>query len=127
MEFQHHGYPSTSFLQEHVPAEFNCIICLQVLSNPYQCRNGDVFCFKCISEWFRKGHDSCPGCRAFLTLDLLIPNKIVKNIIDGMLIKCDKKSFEKDDFCDWIGTEENFSNYFETIDEIREEKLNQIL
>ena len=31
------------------------------------------------------------------------------------------------DFCDWIGTDENFSNYFETIEEIREEKLNQIL
>lgn len=37
------------------------------------------------------------------------------------------KIYSFDDFCDWIGTEQNFSNYFETIDEIREEKLNQIL
>jgi hypothetical protein len=31
------------------------------------------------------------------------------------------------DFCDWIGVETNFSDYFDTIEEIREEKLNQIL
>jgi hypothetical protein len=31
------------------------------------------------------------------------------------------------DFCDWIGTEENFTNCFDTIDQIREEKLNKIL
>ena len=31
------------------------------------------------------------------------------------------------DFCDWIGVETNFSDYFETREEIREEKLNQIL
>lgn len=30
------------------------------------------------------------------------------------------------DFCDWIGTEENFTKYFDTIEEIREEKLNQL-
>jgi hypothetical protein len=33
-------------------------------------------------------------------------------------------SFE---FCDWIGVETTFSDYFDTIDEIREEKLNQLL
>lgn len=31
------------------------------------------------------------------------------------------------DFCDWIGTSKNFSDCFDSIDEIREEKLNQIL
>ena len=31
------------------------------------------------------------------------------------------------DFCDWIGTSKNFSDYFDSIEKIREEKLNQIL
>lgn len=33
-------------------------------------------------------------------------------------------SFE---FCNWIGSSKNFTDYFETIEEIREEKLNKIL
>jgi len=31
------------------------------------------------------------------------------------------------DFCDLVGTEKDFTNNFATIEEIREEKLNQIL
>jgi hypothetical protein len=31
------------------------------------------------------------------------------------------------DFCNWIGTHANFTKHFDTIEEIREEKLNKIL
>lgn len=39
----------------------------------------------------------------------------------------DGKKIYSFDFCDWIGVDKNFLEYFDTIDKIREEKLNKIL
>src|SRR5689334_20102731 len=46
--------------------ELMCNICLEVLENPRQCRNGHLFCMECITPALALTPE-CPICRTALT------------------------------------------------------------
>eukprot|EP01038_Epipyxis_sp_PR26KG_P016043 gene16043-21778_t len=66
---------------------FLCPLCLELMTDPVQCRNGHLFCRKCILLSLSI-KESCPTCRLHLSVDSLSTALIIKNYIHKTLIKC---------------------------------------
>lgn len=82
------GYPLSVFIVP--PSEdLLCPICLNVLKDPNQCKNGHCFCLSCISSAL-KDSAKCPTCLIPLISDQLSHNLLIKNQIDKLIVKCDK-------------------------------------
>jgi hypothetical protein len=100
------GYDKVWFVS-NVDA-LTCGICLGVLNNPYQCKNGHMCCKGCFMALFLQTRECrlCPGCRLDIDIDSLSVNLYAKNMIDTLTVTCncredkDAQQFE----CNWTGT-----------------------
>ena len=62
------------------------------------CRNGHTYCAECYSKWLDE-HDSCPSCRAHVSLHNLSRNLPLTNLIAKLPMKCKYHSSG----CKWTG------------------------
>ncbi|MES1920746.1 hypothetical protein MHBO_002386 [Bonamia ostreae] len=122
------GLENKMFL-ENVSPELNCSICHLVLENPPSCKEGHLFCLKCISKWFfeKKINNSkiliekriliksnCPVCKKDLLSSALNKSILAKKMIGRLKSKCKNNFFEYsklDKECKWTGLYENFSDH----------------
>lgn len=93
------GYRVEIFTQ--IPAEnVKCALCHNVLRNPQQCSNGDLFCLICIREWLERKNE-CPTCNSELTKEKLSHSAFVDRVvIDKLLCCCEWR----EQGCTWSGT-----------------------
>ena len=64
---------------------FSCKLCLEVLTDPVQCQgNEDYFCRACITR-FLGSSQTCPLCKAELTLETLrSPSRVVDRVVSQL-------------------------------------------
>jgi hypothetical protein len=81
--------------------ELTCAICLQLLSNPQQCKNGHLFCCSCISQYIERNPE-CPHCRCSLKENELSRSLFVEKHIQLLRVWC-KYHFknESNNIDDW--------------------------
>ena len=68
-------------MNDHV----ECSICLNTLAFPHNvvpC--GDTFCYACIADWAKK-KQTCPHCQQIFDPKLITHNRVLDNMIGGML------------------------------------------
>ncbi len=83
---------------------FICAICLDVVRQPHQCRNGHMFCKTCIYMALAS-HPECPTCRVSSTVSSLSVCLVARDLIDELQIKCDRK------MCKWVGSVGSFTTH----------------
>lgn len=99
------GYEIDIFVTEPNSC-FLCLICRQVLREPYQCKNGHATCKTCVLDWFKEGKTKCPGgCGLAMSgLTHMSVNRVVGEAIDNFLVKCNCLETDRTSTCPWIGT-----------------------
>lgn len=71
-----------------VSQNLKCSICLDVMTDPYVCREGDhAFCGAHIKEWLRT-KNTCPIDRRSLSQNHLRPILPLKNLLDELRVRC---------------------------------------
>ena len=108
------GYAAELFL-EKLPEGLMCIICLNVMRGPQQCRNGHMFCDLCIHGYLL-GRNTCPTCECDLQPSSLSQNLYVKNIIRDLRIRCPTNLSRHSisaSVCYWVGSVDNLENHLE--------------
>ena len=98
------GYPTKLFV-EPPSDDFICGLCLDVLNNPHQCRNGHCFCYGCICSALAV-QKVCPLCKCSMNVESMNSNLLVRNLIDKSYVKCENVG------CDWTGTLHRFESHF---------------
>lgn len=82
------GYDPIQFLSQ-VDDEFLCSICTLVIENPVQTICEHLFCNECILNWLDVT-EACPvDGRPLTTKDLSDPNRVLRNMLNKLEIKCD--------------------------------------
>ena len=83
------GYDEKRF-QNAVDENFFCLICMNVLKEPVQCRrNEHHYCTPCITRHLEQNSQSCPMCAEALTVETLKkPSRIVINYLSPLKINC---------------------------------------
>ncbi len=102
------GYPQEAFVDQNANAlaDFECPICIRVLRDPKQCKNGHVFCCRCIQQSLLK-NDKCPLCNCFMDSDNFISVCVfMKDILEKKEMFCSVFS------CKWKGPLHEFSQHF---------------
>lgn len=103
------GIPTGLFL--HKPSDsFTCSICLEILNDPVQCKEGHVYCRCCITEALSRSR-RCPECRGDLTLETLGNNLLIKGLINDLQVKCKTNMDQRENVCDWTGKLENLETH----------------
>eukprot|EP01083_Nonionella_stella_P258607 883722_1 len=72
---------------ESVPAHFKCSICTEVLEDPQCCREGHIFCKRCIFKWLSRS-STCPTCRTPLPRRDLHSSLLARNLIGELQVHC---------------------------------------
>ena len=96
-------YSTDIFLPEP-PESCICAICHDVLKGASSFNCGHTFCSLCVDEVLRQSSPSCPNCRAVVATSN--PNYVVKEIIDGLIVRCPYDGSNNDDEmgdCGWTG------------------------
>jgi len=76
------------FYFEALKDQFNCPICLCLLSNPLMCSNCETtFCKKCITIWLTK-NDTCPMRCPKNQSTVININRTIKKNLDGLKLRC---------------------------------------
>ena len=88
--------------------EFTCGICREVLIDPKETKCcQQMYCNQCISEWL-SNNQSCPNDRKRMSnKDLKSPSRIVKNLLNGLKVKCEYHYRG----CDFIGKYDNIGRH----------------
>ena len=83
------GYSSSLFIDQQSISTNNieCNICMQVLNDPTQCKNGHMFCRYCVVRSLATKSE-CPTCKVDLSASSISTNLFVKNLIDHMDVHC---------------------------------------
>jgi hypothetical protein len=89
------GYSTTYFVKKPTD-NLICGVCLEVLKNPHQCKNGHMACLSCITTALDSNQE-CPTCKTYLSIKKLSRSLAIGQIIDDLEIKCSS------DKCDWTG------------------------
>lgn len=89
-----------------LPEDFLCPICYMVVHNAYQCRDGHLFCAKCIIHWLQN-NSTCPMDRAPCTTQSLVACRAVNNIVLTLHIRCPHS-------CPWKGTLADLESHNQT-------------
>src|SRR5689334_22205534 len=90
------GYPST-LLVNAVNENLLCGICLEVLNNPQQCKNGHMCCKECL-RLTTLTKNECPTCKCSLDGDRTSCNRYVREVVENLEVKCGSIS------CTWKGS-----------------------
>lgn len=93
--FKSSGY-STKLFVEQPSDEFICGLCLDVLNNPHQCRNGHCFCYGCVCSALAIQR-MCPLCKCAMSVDSMNSNLLVRNLIEKTNVRCENVG------CPWTG------------------------
>lgn len=84
------GFEAERFLSE-IHEEFHCTICTMILEEPMQSPCEHLFCKECIDGWLNV-HEDCPvNCGALKLDDLKPAGRFVRNVLNGLNIKCDNR------------------------------------
>jgi hypothetical protein len=110
------SYDVTLFVE--APNEyFECPLCINILKDPVLFpKGGHTFCRSCVTESLVTS-ETCPTCRERLTIDSLISNRLINNMIEDLEVKCLSVPFLAEDqvrkskrmklgfkeFCEWTG------------------------
>jgi hypothetical protein len=88
------GYSADCFIEE-VSESLKCGICLAILKDPRQCRNGHTYCISCATN-FLLNKKKCPTCDVRIAnLKMMSPNLVAKGIVDNLVVGCK--------LCSWTG------------------------
>eukprot|EP01117_Protostelium_nocturnum_P011648 TRINITY_DN4238_c0_g1_i2.p1 TRINITY_DN4238_c0_g1~~TRINITY_DN4238_c0_g1_i2.p1 ORF type:complete len:540 (-),score=177.25 TRINITY_DN4238_c0_g1_i2:250-1869(-) len=80
--------PLEDVLVDEVEArEYQCGICMQIMVNPRQCKNGHLFCGVCIHKSIEK-RPECPQCRDYLNLAELSRSLLAEKAIRNLKVHC---------------------------------------
>ncbi len=82
------------FFLDIPPDDLICPICHDIMNNPVQCFEGHGYCKICIEKWLDQ-HSTCPISCNPLDSSQLTPIRIVKNLIDNLIVKCPKNCLWK--------------------------------
>jgi hypothetical protein len=97
-----------------VPKHLICMICLEVLNDPQQCKNHieHVFCNICIKKSLRNYNckKKCPACREKLYLKDLKEVGDARLEIESLQVKCNK-TILGDSVCEWTGFPAKWKNH----------------
>ncbi len=89
------GYSLEMFSEAPDPM-FKCSICLLVLRDPVQCKNGHMNCRTCIRRAMKRLL-KCPVCRCDVNEGLLSSCLVIKEQIKELKVVCSDRG------CNWIG------------------------
>ncbi len=80
------GYDARIFVVK--PADgYVCPLCLNIINDPQQCKNGHGFCNTCIRKAIATRKE-CPVCKVYLTADLLGRSLFAHNGIHSISTFC---------------------------------------
>lgn len=97
-----------------------CPICFNIMKDPVQCpTQGHTFCRYCVSTHLVR-NETCPTCQEPLKVEKLIPNRVIRSMIEDAEVRCftyEAYAASEDDeiktvtkrkelvanTCDWIG------------------------
>jgi hypothetical protein len=96
------GFPSGWFCE--APESYKCGICMDILNNPHQCKNGHCFCLTCFTTSLEINRE-CPTCKTYVDVDRLSKSLLVRDAIHVLLTKCHIQDVEgtTSEVCDWTG------------------------
>lgn len=98
------GFDPDWFVEQAGLDDVFCSICLSVVNDPFQCRNGHMSCRRCIVQYLQIKQE-CPTCKCKLSSEKLGLNLFVKNAVARMHVKCTTSLNmpENSMVCDWKG------------------------
>eukprot|EP01147_Barroeca_monosierra_P001477 gene1478-4636_t len=73
---------------DEVPERFLCPICQGVMASPVQGPCQHEFGCDCLRTWL-SNHQSCPICNSYLTIDMLNPARLMRELIESLQVYCD--------------------------------------
>ena len=75
--------------ESSIDPELICTVCKSPYQDPRCTPCDHTFCAGCIATWVKANSRSCPTCRQlFLIYDLTPASRIVRNMLDRLLVKC---------------------------------------
>ena len=86
-------------VDEDLAKELTCSICLQLLCEPRQCKNGHLFCSACILQSIEKRAE-CPQCRCTLREKSLSRSLFVERSLRTLQIYCPNHFLDEDTVCE---------------------------
>lgn len=90
--------------ESSIDPELICTICQSPYQDPRCTPCDHTFCADCINTWVKANSRSCPTCRqTFPSNDLAPANRIVRNMLDRLLVKCTRcgdTTLRRDQFAD---------------------------
>jgi len=102
--------------QENV-RELLCCICLQILTNPRQCKNGHLFCQVCIMQYVQK-RPECPQCREFLNESNMARSLFLEKQLTKMKVYCKYHVCRDEETKDNFIVDKNGCNKIFPLDEV---------
>ncbi|KAK6528851.1 E3 ubiquitin ligase [Orbilia ellipsospora] len=67
-----------------------CVVCQDLLFEPYSLGCGHVFCYSCLKDWFRQ-KKTCPECRARVKHQPA-PAYLIRSMIDTFVVRAELQS-----------------------------------
>ncbi len=92
------GFPTELFLKP-VDNIFICPLCMDVLKDPHQCKNGHLFCHGCALQHFSK-RSTCPMCACCFTQSRMSRSLFVRDLVQDLSVHCSKIA---ETGCIWTG------------------------
>ncbi|KAH0605045.1 uncharacterized protein H6S33_005027 [Morchella sextelata] len=69
-----------------------CVICLEMLFEPYTLQCGHVFCYTCMLDWLDQAHKmTCPECRSIVKVQPA-PAYLIKDMIEVFVLRAELTS-----------------------------------
>ncbi|KAH8145599.1 uncharacterized protein LAJ45_10400 [Morchella importuna] len=69
-----------------------CVICLEMLFEPYTLQCGHVFCYTCVLDWLGQAHKmTCPECRSVVKVQPA-PAYLIKDMIEVFVLRAELTS-----------------------------------
>src|ERR1700710_322235 len=94
------GYPCEWFLQ--MSDDLVYILCLGILNDPQQCKNGHLFCKHCILKSVLT-LKKCPTCKLKLYVKDLSSCLLAKTMIENLQVRCHRLPILSPGSCSWTG------------------------
>ena len=79
------------FVKASVARNLECVICTNAFQDPVQCKScGRTLCRGCVEDMMKSAiaKKQCPTCRKELTLESVVPNLSVKNLMGTAIVRC---------------------------------------
>lgn len=97
------GFNPAMFVDRQMAKRLECGVCLGVLNDPKQCKNGHAFCSGCFDSSLRD-NQKCPSCRIRVISDDLSTCLVLCTLVADLTVTC--KCLDEQDAkqgCQWTG------------------------